>query len=100
MSWEPNRLESQRLEKLEQLKNAGINPFPLRINRTHTNQVAIDAFSAQEGDENAEPITAPLCGRVVSARDMGKTVFIHIEDEYARIQLFARRQEVGRREAP
>jgi len=36
-----------------------------------------------------------VCGRLVSVRDMGKTVFAHIADEYGRLQLFVRRDEIG-----
>jgi lysyl-tRNA synthetase class 2 len=36
-----------------------------------------------------------VAGRLVSVRDMGKTVFAHIEDGYGRIQLFLRRNEIG-----
>ncbi len=36
MTWEPTRLEQARLEKLRQLREAGIDPYPLRVERTHT----------------------------------------------------------------
>ncbi|MCP4425898.1 MAG: lysine--tRNA ligase [Chloroflexi bacterium] len=91
MSWEPSPLEEQRLAKLARLQEAGIEPFPLRVERTHTTAEAMAAFAA---DENAE-IAATICGRLVSMRDMGKTVFAHAEDGDGRIQLFLRRDEIG-----
>ena len=36
-----------------------------------------------------------VCGRIVSIRDMGKTVFAHVEDGTGKIQLFLRRDEIG-----
>ena len=36
MSWQPTHLEQQRLEKLARLEEAGIEPYPLRSERTHT----------------------------------------------------------------
>jgi lysyl-tRNA synthetase class 2 len=91
MSWTPSPLEEQRLDKIERLREAGIEPYPLRVERTHTTAGALAAFS----EESTEQATVTVCGRLVSFRDMGKTVFAHIEDEYGRIQLFVRRDDVG-----
>lgn len=92
MSWQPSRLEEQRLEKLAELEQAGINPYPLRVNRTHTSGAAIALFEATA--EN-EPVEVTLCGRLTAMRDMGKSVFADLVDEYGRIQLFIRRADVG-----
>ncbi|MFN2135289.1 MAG: OB-fold nucleic acid binding domain-containing protein, partial [Candidatus Promineifilaceae bacterium] len=92
MSWEPTQLEQQRLEKVDRLREAGIDPYPLRSERTHTTAEALAAFeAAAEGEDVAVTVT----GRLQSVRDMGKTVFAHISDEFGRIQLFLRRDEVG-----
>lgn len=98
MAWEPNALEEQRLAKLAQLKEAGVDPYPLRVERTHTLSTAIDAFLAAEQTADNADISATLTGRLVSIRDMGKTVFAHIEDGSGRVQLFLRRNEVGEEE--
>ena len=91
MSWQPSPLEEQRLAKLEQLQEAGIEPYPLRVTRTHTTAAALAAF-AEDSDTS---VTVTVCGRLVSLRDMGKTVFAHVADEHGRIQLFLRRHEIG-----
>jgi lysyl-tRNA synthetase, class II len=97
MSWEPTPLEEKRLEKIEQLRQAGIEPYPLRVERSHTSAEAMTAFEVQEAAHGADApeIEVTLCGRIVSERDMGKTVFTHIEDGYGRIQLFVRRDAIG-----
>jgi len=92
MSWEPNPLEEQRLEKLARLQGEGIDPYPLRVERTHTTAEAIAAFEAAE---EGAPVPVTVCGRLISVRDMGKTVFAHISDEHGRLQLFVRRDDVG-----
>ncbi len=92
MSWQPTHLEQQRLEKLARLEEAGIEPYPLRSERTHTTTEAIQAFNAAA---ETEEVKATVCGRLVSMRDMGKTVFAHIVDGHGRFQLFIRREEVG-----
>lgn len=92
MSWEANRLEQKRIEKLNRLVEAGLDPFPTTAERTHTSVDAIAAF-----DESAETqIDVTVVGRLMSMRDMGKTVFAHIEDGFGRIQLFMRRNDVGK----
>ena len=92
MTWQPTLLEQQRLDKLARLQEAGVEPYPLRIERTHTTADAITAFEAA-GEEDVISVT--VTGRLVSVRDMGKTVFAHISDEFGRIQLFVRRQDIG-----
>jgi lysyl-tRNA synthetase class 2 len=95
MSWKPTPLEEQRLEKESKLRESGIDPYPLRVHRTHTIANACDTFDMVEGEgeDKTEPVT--VCGRLVSLRDMGKTVFAHIEDESGKLQLFFRRDEIG-----
>lgn len=97
MSWEPSLLETRRLEKLAQLQTAGINPYPLRVQRTHTTAQAIEQFAAveQATPQTATKLTATICGRLVSVRDMGKSIFAHLEDGEGRLQLFLRRDEIG-----
>lgn len=92
MSWQPTHLEEQRLAKLERLVAEGIEPYPLRIERTHTTAEALAAFAAVP-EEDA--VTVTVCGRLVSLRDMGKTVFGHVLDGNGRLQLFLRREEIG-----
>jgi lysyl-tRNA synthetase, class II len=97
MAWEPNSLEQQRLAKLEQLREAGIDPYPLDAERSHKIDEALALFTAaeKEVDEHDQELEVTLCGRLVSIRDMGKTIFADIEDGSGRIQLFVRRNDVG-----
>ena len=99
MSWEPNQLEQQRLAKLESLKEAGIDPFPIHVERTHKISEAVDLFLSHEGQaseaDHVETEQVVVCGRLMSLRDMGRTVFAHIEDGSGRIQLFIRRNDIG-----
>jgi len=92
MSWQPSPLEEQRLSKLERLQEAGINPYPLRSERSHTTVEATAVFNQLQEGESA---TVTVVGRLKSVRDMGKSVFAHIEDGFGRIQLFSRRADIG-----
>ena len=92
MTWQPTPLEQQRLEKLDRLQEAGIDPYPPRTERTATTAVAVAAF--EEAGEDSQ-IEVTVAGRLLSMRDMGKSVFAHIADESGRLQLFLRREEIG-----
>ena len=96
MPWEPNKLERERLEKLQRIKERGVDPYPGRVRRTHTTAQAIAAYEAAEAKgEAAEPVPVTVTGRIRSVRVTGKISFTHIEDGEGRLQLFIRQDAVG-----
>jgi lysyl-tRNA synthetase class 2 len=86
-----NELEQERLKKLQRIRDRGIDPYPARVQRTHTNQQVTDAFNANEGTE----VTATVVGRLVLIRTMGKSSFVHIEDGSGRLQLYLKIDLIG-----
>ena len=90
---EYSSLEKVRLQKLEELRAEGIEPYPTRVERTHTSAQAIAEFESAE-KENRE-VKATLTGRIRATRPMGKLSFAHIEDGFGKIQLFFRVNELG-----
>jgi lysyl-tRNA synthetase class 2 len=101
MPWEPNNVEQDRLDKLNALIERGVNPFPNRVERTHTAQEAIALFEAHEDEYEAaaeagtEREQVTVCGRIVRQNLKGKIYFAHIEDGSGRVQLFVRINAVG-----
>jgi lysyl-tRNA synthetase class 2 len=87
-----SNLEQQRLAKLEWLREQGVDPYPRRVERTHTIAEAIVTYQSAEEDQEVQ---VAVVGRLVSVRVMGKSSFAHIEDGSGRIQLFIRVNEVG-----
>lgn len=77
-----------KLEKLENLRNSNVNPYPEKSRRTHTNKETMDSF-----DDIKEEIF--LVGRIKSLRPMGGSAFVHIEDETGKIQLFFNKNNIG-----
>jgi lysyl-tRNA synthetase class 2 len=86
--------EQQRLAKLQRIRQRDINPYPHRVERTHTAAEAIAAFEAVEA-EGQEGSEVTVVGRLRALRVMGKSSFAHIEDGTGKIQLFIRRDDVG-----
>ncbi len=89
-------LEQVRLEKVRRLREMGIEPYPPRVERTHTTVEARKAFEEAEraGQETGPEVT--VAGRIRSMRDMGKITFAHIEDEHGKIQLFFQANTLGK----
>lgn len=89
-------LEQIRLQKIKDLRAAGLEPYPTRAERTHTSAQAIAALDAVTADGQVnEQISATLAGRIRATRPMGKLTFAHIEDGAGKIQLFLRVNELG-----
>ncbi len=89
---EYNSLEKIRLQKVEELRAEGVEPYPTRAERTHTSAEAIAAFEAAE--KTGGEVKATLAGRIRATRAMGKISFAHIEDGAGKIQLFFRINEL------
>jgi lysyl-tRNA synthetase class 2 len=93
---EYSELEKVRLEKMERLRAAGMEPYPSRAERTHTTAAALEAYAAHPGpDEHTPGGSYTLAGRLRSIRVMGKTAFAHIEDGAGRLQLYFRADDLG-----
>ena len=90
-----SELENTRLEKLRQLENAGVEPYPTRAEQTHTSREAIEAFEKAESAGDETPIEVTLAGRLRALRPMGKIAFAHIDDRDGRVQLFFRINDLG-----
>ena len=84
--------EQVRREKLARLRQAGVDPYPARSQRSHTIAQALQLFEA--GDLAEDELLA-LVGRLKTVRVMGKSSFAHIEDGSGRVQIYLRRDEVG-----
>lgn len=90
MAWSDQ--EEQRLNKLEWIREQGIDPFPPRSERSHTAQQAVAAFDQAESEDGEAVVS--VAGRLHSFRDMGRSIFAHLEDESGQVQVYVRRDEV------
>ena len=86
-------LERERLKKVERLRARGIEPYPARVARTHTNLDAIAVFEAAE--PNRAEVRATVTGRMALFRTMGRASFAHLEDSTGRLQLYFKKDAIG-----
>lgn len=85
-----------RRQKMEELREAGIDPFGHRFERDHTNQELHEKFGNQGKEElNDKHIEVTIAGRMVAKRGKGKVGFADLQDRTGRMQLYIRKDEVG-----
>ena len=72
----------RRREKLERLLLKGIDPYPPRYHRSHTNQEAHALFQQVEAQQGSGARTqeVALAGRITALRGMGKASFLNLLD--------------------
>ncbi|MDH3271953.1 MAG: OB-fold nucleic acid binding domain-containing protein, partial [Gemmatimonadota bacterium] len=88
-----------RREKLAALRERGIEPFAYNFKPTSTASAAVLAFEeAESGEalsESGHGATLRVGGRIVGWRDMGRSIFAHVEDATGRIQLYFKKNVLG-----
>ncbi|MDP2705350.1 MAG: lysine--tRNA ligase [Patescibacteria group bacterium] len=82
---------SERLKKIEILKEHGIDPHPAESFRTHENANFLEVFSTLFSSQ--EQVT--LAGRIMSFRDQGGIIFIDLFDGSARVQALVKKDDIG-----
>ena len=87
-------LEGQRIAKVEALRAAGIDPYPMRFDRTHT---AAEIHAAHDGIEAGAETGAAVAvaGRLMLSRGQGKLSFGVLRDKSGEIQLFVEQARLG-----
>ncbi len=81
------RITKQRLEKLEQIRAGGTNPYPHRYRRSYTAENATALLEQKEAGLT-EKDTVDVAGRITANRDMGKFSFLDLRDGSGKIQLY------------
>lgn len=84
--------ELVRRQKLDQLRELGINPYPAELFEVNaSSEDILDKFSAENKEEYAN---VSIAGRVMMVRDMGKAAFAVLQDAKGKIQLYVNRDEI------
>ena len=88
--------EIVRREKLEELKQKGIDPFGKAFKRTKNTKEIVDLYEQYSKEELAEKdIPVSIAGRIMTKRDMGKAGFLHLQDRGGQIQIYLRKDTLG-----
>ena len=77
----------ERLRKLEEIKNLGIDPYPAKSTRTtHIDQILNDFDALNEK-------TVTITGRITAIRSFGKLAFVKIRDYFGEVQIFMQQED-------
>ncbi|GLH75018.1 lysine--tRNA ligase [Geothrix limicola] len=96
---QPNQYRDARLDKLEKLKALGLDVWPRKAQRTH----GLAELAATYADAEAWPnekleglgLSVSVMGRVLTIREMGKSVFAHLTENGEKVQAFFRMNDMS-----
>jgi lysyl-tRNA synthetase class 2 len=87
---------AQRRAKLNELRDAGRNPF---ANDFAVSHCAAELHAAHAGDDAAALAESSaryaLAGRVMARRDFGKAAFLQLQDRSGRCQVYVAQEQLG-----
>ncbi len=102
MSENPANEHYVRLEKLKNMRGAGVNPYPSKFERTHNAAEALELGEKSELRVIEDIVKEPgkklvkVCGRLMSFRAHGKLTFGHVQDPSGRIQICFMEDFIGK----
>jgi lysyl-tRNA synthetase class 2 len=76
-----------RLEHLEAIRGAGVEPYPAKSTRTHT---------LEEAKNAPEETKVVVAGRLMTRRDMGKLTFANLQDASGKLQIVFSEKELSK----
>lgn len=84
-----NELIKRRFEELDELKQAGFEPY------AYSFDVDNDSQNIKDNYQELEQKDVKIAGRIMALRRMGKASFTHLQDKTGRIQIYLRKDEIG-----
>lgn len=92
MENEGSRLRQERLRKLSALKQAAINPYPYKFDRSHLAGQLQAKYKDLEPSAETQDIVR-VCGRIM--RERNTWMFIDVYDQSGKIQLFCHKENLS-----
>lgn len=84
-----NEIVKVRLEKLDEIREMGINPYGQKFSYTHHSSTIKKEFDTLEGQD------VKIAGRIMAIRGHGKAAFFDIQDDLGKIQAYIRKNNVS-----
>ncbi|MBH8577902.1 lysine--tRNA ligase [Nostocaceae cyanobacterium CENA369] len=86
-------IRATRLEKVEQLKQLGMNPYAYRWESSHHAAQLQAQFADLPNGEEVD-LEVAIAGRIMLRRFMGKLAFVTLQDETGTIQLYLEKKRI------
>ncbi|MDR2828219.1 MAG: lysine--tRNA ligase [Acholeplasmatales bacterium] len=85
-----------RIEKLNKLKEMGVDPFGSRYERTHLSSCIKTEYEKYDTEELASlNVNVSVAGRIILKRGQGKAGFLNLLDKDGNIQIYVKLDNVG-----
>jgi lysyl-tRNA synthetase class 2 len=93
---EINELIEQRIRKIEELRQSGIEPFGGAFYaEDHASDLQSRFADVAKEALESDPVSCSLAGRIVSMRDFGKAAFAHLQDYTGKMQVYFKKDKLG-----
>ncbi|MBN2796701.1 MAG: lysine--tRNA ligase [Clostridia bacterium] len=88
--------EQIRVQKLDELKALGVEPFGKKFPPTHHSAELINLYENHSKEELDEMnVEVKVAGRIMTKRGKGKAGFMHIQDNDGQIQIYLRQDRLS-----
>jgi lysyl-tRNA synthetase, class II len=85
-----------RREKMNTMRESGLDPFGKRFERTHNINELVEQYGELEKEDlEAKNVEVTLAGRMMTKRGKGKAGFANIQDLTGQIQVYVRVDAIG-----
>ncbi|HAA32531.1 MAG TPA: lysine--tRNA ligase [Cyanobacteria bacterium UBA8553] len=88
-----DEIRATRLEKVEQLKGLGMNPYAYHWESTHQAAELQEKFADLPAEEEVD-FEVAIAGRIMARRVSGKLAFFDLQDETGKIQLYLDKERI------
>ncbi|MDT7043521.1 lysine--tRNA ligase [Candidatus Nitronereus thalassa] len=93
---ELNEQRTLRIQKLDTLRNMGIQPYGTRFDVTHHIEPLMATHGSKTKEElEQQKIDCRLAGRIVALRRFGKAAFASLQDGAHRMQVYLKKDVLG-----
>ena len=89
-----DEIRATRIEKVEQIKGLGLNPYAYKWEVTHHAKELQEKYVDLAGGEEVADEVA-IAGRIVARRVFGKLAFFELQDETGKIQLYLDKKKIN-----
>jgi len=91
-----NVVMRERIQKARELESSGIPLYPNGFPLPHPIVDLLKSYGSKSDEElEAESHSFTIAGRVMAVRSFGKSMFMHLLDAAARIQIYVQQNRVG-----
>ena len=87
-------IRANRIEKIGQIKELGLNPYAYKWEISHHTQELQEKYAYLASGEEVED-TVSIAGRIIARRVFGKLAFFELQDETGKVQLYLEKKKIN-----